>query len=448
MWKQAIIIVLCLNFLSCTPSLRQLSPKVPQPDPAVKIEIQGEEEANAFAYLFDRRNISPQDVATWKSLMRIEQQITGLPLVAGNQVTLLKDGPQTFAAMFAAMREAQRNIHIETFIIDDEAIGREMADILIERRRAGVEVRMIYDAFGGLHADAAYFDRLRASGIKVDEYHPLDRFWSWNERHHRKLLIVDGKVGIIGGVNISEVYASSSNFSRRGLKAGWRDTDIRVEGPAVRQMQYLFVLLWAQRHGTAPLIGEAYFPIIENKGHDLVRIISSNAGDTEVNIYRLYLAAIHYARKRIWITQGYFSPGKELLDALAGASRRGVDVRLLLPGLTDSWITINSSRSHYDNLLASGVRIFERKDALQHAKTAVIDDVWSTVGSANLDSRSFLLDNEANAIIWSDVFAEKMEALFLDDQAKNTEILPEKWMQRPWHKKIIESVADLFRYWL
>ncbi len=436
---------------------------LPDPDQTIsagpleeRIAVAGMPGDQSIDHLLADRTDTPESLSHLKRLIRIDQAITGRPLFGGNSVNLLIDGPMTYDAMFAAMRNARHHIHIETFILDDEEVGQKLADILIERRKAGVEVRMVYDAFGILNAEDAYFERLRSHGIDLYKYHPLDptenpRIWLINQRHHRKIVVIDGRIAFTGGINISGVYSHSS-FIPPGdmskLKERWRDTHLRLTGPVVAAFQRLFVTLWADLHDEAPLAGPAYFPPLPPTGDSLVRVMVSFAGDEEIEIYKVYLTVFSEARHRIWVTQGYFSPDQRFLDVLKDAARRGVDVRLLLPGATDSWITISSSRAHYAELLRAGVRIFERKDALQHAKTALVDDVWSTVGSTNLDYRSFLHANEVNAIIYGQPFAEEMAQVFRIDQTKNTEIVLNEWQQRSWTQRFKELLGSIIDYWL
>jgi cardiolipin synthase len=398
----------------------------------------------------------PEAYPHLRRMVRTDQSITGRPLYTGNDIELLIDGPMAYAAMFEAMRRAAHHIHVETFIFDDEDLGIRFADILVERRRAGVAVRLIYDAFGILDTEAAFFHRLASEGIEFFKYNPLNpienlEIWQINQRHHRKILVVDGRIAFVGGMNISSVYRSSSFSPPNGLpklKDRWRDTHLRLEGPVVTELQQMFVTLWSKLTETDPLAGPAYFPDLPPAGDKLVRVMVSTAGDEEVDIYKVFLTIFHQARERIWVTQGYFSPDERFLNILKRAARRGVDVRLLLPGATDSWITINSSRAHYGELLEAGARVFERKDALQHAKTAVVDGHWSTVGSSNLDYRSFLHANEANAIIYGADFGNRMEAMFLKDQEENVEITMEAWRKRSMMRRATEVVGSLFDYWL
>lgn len=374
-----------------------------------------------------------------QQLIRIDQAITSRPLAAGNRVELLVDGPMAFAGMFKAMQSARHHIHVETFILDDDRIGQQFADIILDRRKAGVEVRIIFDAFGILGSEAAYFQQLRENGVQLHNFNPINpienpAIWRINIRHHRKILVVDGRIAFTGGMNISDVYNSSSHFASSSQSSditdNWRDTHVRLEGPIVADFQHLFVDLWSRLSDQTALSGLNYFPLLEQEGSTLVRVMVTTGGVVEYKIYEVYSAVFAHARRRIWVTQGYFSPDHRFLEILKSAARRGVDVRLLLPGLTDSWLTVSSSRSHYTGLLKAGVRIFERKDVLQHAKTAVVDGIWSTVGSTNLDYRSFFHSNEANAIIYERSFGRQMEELFLKDQELNEEITLQRWKKR------------------
>jgi cardiolipin synthase len=388
-----------------------------------------------------------------KRLAQSEQAITGLPLVAGNRVTLLVDGPAAYRAIFDAIKNAKDHIHLETFILADDEMGQRLADLLIERRAAGVEVKVIYDAVGSFSTSSGYFDRLRAGGVLVHEFHPVDiRIWRLTQRDHRKLLIVDGKVAFTGGINISDVYSISSSLSdkveKHDTKSRWRDTDVRIEGPAVAEFQKLFLRLWAQGKEKGDNHIEHNFPPLSEVGHDLVRVVASAGGKDEYSIYKAYLSAISLAQWRIWVTQAYFSPNDQFISALKDAARRGVDVRIILPGFTDSRFVLYTSRAHYTELLEAGVKLYERDDRMLHAKTAVIDGLWSTVGSSNLDYLSFVHDNEANAVIVGRDFGRQMEDLFRVDLSHARPIELEKWNRRsPW-ERMKERFFSLFKYWL
>lgn len=375
--------------------------------------------------------------------------------LGGNRVDLLVDGPQVYEAMFEAMAAAQRHIHLATYMICSDQVGRRLARLLLRKRREGVVVRMVYDSAGSRCAAPAYLDRLRRSGIEVVAHNPpsYDGYLypaRINHRNHRKLLIIDGRVAFTGGINFTSYYSTSSfvPLRHRDRYQGWRDTHIRVGGPIVGQFQRLFLDNWRQHRPLPELPGARFTPEQPTAGSARVRLIASSGLDGDNPIYRAYLRAIRGARQRVWITQAYFTPDRQLLQALVGAARRGVDVRLLLPGFSDLPLVAEPGRARYRRLLENGVLIYERNDALVHAKTAVIDGIWSTVGSANLDYRSFLHNDEANAMILDRGFARRMEALFRADLEQAQRIELAQWRQRPWLQRLKERISLLFEYWI
>ena len=396
-------------------------------------------------------------------LAEIEQAVTGQALIAGNRVQLLVDGPAAYKAMFAAIAKAQNHIHLETYILADDEIGQQLASLLLERRAAGVEVAIIFDDLGSNSTSDAYFERLQNAGIKLFRFHPINpvediRIWRINQRNHRKILIIDGRIAFTGGMNISSVYASSSFTAPRKAQETddrWRDTQVRIEGPVVAEFQKLFLATWAESDQKTALDRHDNFPPLDEAGAELVRVVPNIGGpdisdnnNNQYDIYATYLAAIKQAQQRLWITQAYFTPDQTLLEALQQAARRGVDVRILLPGFTDAALVIHASRANYTALLEAGVKLYEREDALLHAKTAVIDGVWSTVGSSNFDYRSFLHNNEANAVILGQAFGQQMEALFLQDLQHSRRIRLREWEQRPLWLRAKERFSSLFDYWL
>jgi cardiolipin synthase len=391
-------------------------------------------------------------------MLGVETALTGRPLVASNSVHLLVDGPAAYKALFAAIAHARNHVHLETYILADDEIGRRLGDLLVARRKHGVSVRILYDGIGSAGTSAAFLDHLRSAGIEIQAFHPLDplqdpKIWELDNRDHRKLAIVDGRVGFTGGMNISDVYARSSLSAPRGvpdLHSRWRDTQIRIEGPAVAELQKLFLAHWreAAPGRASPRPRASYFPTLEPRGNDLVRIVASAGGGDRYEIYNAYLAAVEHARERIWVTQAYFIPGERFVGALQTAARRGVDVRLLVPGLSDHATTLAASRSYYSELLEAGARVFERSDAMVHAKTAVIDGVWSTVGSSNLDDRSFLHNDEANAVVIGRSFGAQMERLFAADLGRAHEVDGEAWARRSIGERMHEELSRLFAYWI
>ncbi|MBA3564401.1 MAG: cardiolipin synthase [Gammaproteobacteria bacterium] len=408
---------------------------------------------------------------TRKELTAAEERFAGLeprldnsPLSAGNRVTLLLDGEGTYPAMLDAIAGARNHIHLETYIMLDDEVGNRFADALIARSRDGVAVRLIYDGFGGTDAND-FWKRLTDAGVQVFENNPPEPtenadVTSYNNRDHRKILVVDGKIAFTGGINIYDVYANRATDDSGGSLKGsgasspskpknmrWRDTHLRIEGPAVAELQKLFVAQWEQENGSIE-DGDLY-PKQRRMGRASVKILAGvgdNAKPSE--IYAAYLNVIGKAEKRIWITQAYFVPNDEFMIVLREAAQRGVDVKIILPGKTDVALIRHASRALYGKLLEAGVQIFEFQDAILHAKTAVVDDVWSTVGSSNLDFRSFLINDEVNAVVIDAAFAGEMERAFLADLEDTRQITLESWKNRPLGYKLIEVAAGWFKPWI
>lgn len=385
----------------------------------------------------------------------------GSPLVLGNKLTLLQNGPATYQAMFVAMREAQDHINLETFIFDDDAIGNQFSDLLLERQAAGVQVNVIHDSVGGINTPRAFYDRLRDGGIQVLEFNPLNpltgnkKEWLVNNRDHRKQLVIDGHTAFTGGINISDTYSSAPASKRSGKKGepggnpsdGWRDTHIQIQGPVVAEFQKLFMDTWARQKGE-PLAARNYFPELQAQGNEIVRAIGSTPDDPQSLIYLTLLSAISHAELTVHLTIAYFAPDPQLLKALTDAARRGVDVKLVLPSYSDSWAIFHLGRSYYTDLLRSGVQIYQLRGAVMHAKTVCIDGVWSTIGSTNLDWRSFLHNDEINAVILGRGFAAQMEAMFAADLTESEAITLDQWQRRSLMLRLKERAARLGQYWL
>jgi cardiolipin synthase len=383
------------------------------------------------------------------------------PLVLGNKLTLLQNGPETYRAMFAAIRAARDHINLETYIFEDDEIGGQFADLLLERQAAGVQVNLIYDSVGGLLTPAAFFDRLRDGGIRVHEFNPVNplagkkKEWLLNNRDHRKLLVIDGRIAFTGGINISDTYSSAPSGGHARKKpgkapdaaSGWRDTHIQIEGPVVSEFQKLFLDTWEKQKGE-PLGEKRFLPELKPQGDEIVRAIGSTPDDTDSLIYLTLMSAISHAEREVHLTIAYFAPDPQLLKALTDAAGRGVDVKLVLPSYSDSATIFHLGRSYYTELLRGGVRIYERRGEVMHAKTVCIDGVWSTIGSTNLDWRSFLHNDEINAVILGRGFAKQMGAMFARDVAESEVITLEKWRHRPWMMRFKERMARIGAYWL
>ncbi|MET3131586.1 cardiolipin synthase [Oxalobacteraceae bacterium GrIS 1.11] len=411
--------------------------------------------ANSTRALLSRRGAkSGLDLRTQAAL---EEQVAGAPLIKGNKVTLLFDGPQTMAEMLRAIAAAKNNINLETYIFDQDELGLKFADLLIEKQQAGVAVNIIYDSVGTLGVPQAFFERMRAAGIHLLAFNPVNpaklhgEAWKWNNRDHRKVLIVDGEIAFTGGVNISDTYANSSLFrskskTRAQSQLGWRDTHVKLEGPAAAAFQWLFIRTWnGQDRGDLP--EAAFFPPLADMGDKLVRVVASEP-DGGFEIYKTYNLAIQEAKKSIHITSAYFVPDEQTLAALQAAARRGVDVKIVLPGVSDSGLVFYAGHAAYRQLLDSGVRIYQLKLAVLHAKTAVIDGAWSTVGSTNIDTRSFLHNSELNLVVLGDSFGHEMENAFREDLRDSLEITREAWARRPLADRLREWAARFMDYWL
>jgi len=393
------------------------------------------------------------DIDILDKQLALEQSISDSPLTMGNKVTLLQDGTATYAAMFAAIAQAKDHINLESYIIEDDAIGHEFATLLLAAQARGVQVNVIYDSVGGINTPRAFFDWLKQAGIVVLEFNPVNPLqakgaWLINNRDHRKLLIVDGLTVFLGGINISNVYSSGSVVRRPGKPdanaVAWRDTDLQIEGPVVAEFQKMFMETWRKQHGPA-LAAKAYFPTLTPQGKDIVRAIASTPDDPYSLIYLTLISAIGNAEKHVHLTNAYFVPDPQLLSALTDAAARGVEVKLILPSHSDSELVFHAGRAHYAGLLKGGVQIFERQGELLHSKTAVVDGVWSTVGSTNLDWRSFLDNDEVNAVVIGREFAAQMQAMFEKDLAASLRIEPQAWADRPIKFKLKEWLAQFWQ---
>lgn len=387
----------------------------------------------------------------------------GETLTAGNELKLLIDGPASFEAMFAALEIAEKHVLIESYIFEAEDYGRQIADILLRKSAQGVAVNVIYDSVGSFVTPLAFFDELRAGGVRLCEFNPvsplrrLTGVLQLNHRDHRKLLVIDERIAFTGGINISSVYSSSSpSAARRARRSAaeehWRDTHVRIEGPAVRPMLESFHATWARQGCTEELAAlmesSADAPSPPEEGDRLVAVIDSPGDGDSTRFYRALLDAIGAATKSVHITMAYFVPDPQLLQALQQAAQRGTEVMLVLPGRSDSLLVLRAGQAHYGELLAAGVRIFELHDELLHAKTAVIDGVWATIGSSNLDLRSFLHNDELNVVILGRQFGAEMEALFARDVEQSRELDLESWNQRGLGRRMMESFGRMWKYWL
>jgi cardiolipin synthase len=405
--------------------------------------------------LEDLKKRSPE-TSIFDRHVALEEAIVGSPLSVGNKAVLLEDGAAAYPAMLEAIKSAKRHVHVEVYIFEEDQAGQRFADALIERARAGVKVRVMYDAIGSKNTSKEFFDAMKKAGVEVFEYHPVDpasvlKGANINQRNHRKLYVVDGRVAFLGGINISEVYSSSSGPRIGDVpfdKRPWRDTQLEVQGPIVNDLQKSFVALW-EKETKQKLADADLYPQQKPEGPLAMRAIEGTADQQGLNpLYVTFISAISSAESSVHITMAYFVPDEQLIRELKAAARRGVDVKLILPSRTDGWLVFHAGRSFYDDLLESGVEIYERKNRLLHSKYAVVDEVWSTVGSSNLDWRSMLHNLELNAIILGPDFGKRVEGLFEKDLALSEQITLEKWQHRPLQDRIREATARLWGFML
>ncbi len=377
-----------------------------------------------------------------------------MSMVQGNRVILLASVDAACNAMLDAMRTAQDHIHLEAYKIKDDTMGRQFRDLLVQKQKAGIHVNLIYDSLGCYATPARFFQVLRDAGADVVEFNPINPIqsrgaWALAHRDHSKLLIVDGRVAITGGVNIHDADSSASVEDGYGgeVAAPWRDTDVQIEGPVVAEYQTIFLNTWKSQKG-AELTGTNFFPEVHAKGNDLVMAIANTQGAKHRATFIMYNSALAFASRSVHLTSSYFAPDEQTREALEAAARRGVDVRIILPGVSDHADDLSAGEYYYRDLLASGVKLYRRRSVLLHAKTGVIDGCWSTVGSSNLDYWSLLRNNEVNALILSRGFADQMERMFADDLADSDPIRLEEWDNRSLFEPFENWFAHLFSYWL
>ncbi len=384
--------------------------------------------------LIARVDAQAPDAGALDRHLAIEQTIAESPLYAGNRVRVLRDGPETFAAIFDAIAGARHFLYLEYYIFQEVRFnGRDLGDLLAEKSHEGVKVSVIYDAVGSIGTSSAFFDRLRAAGIEVVEFNPINPLesrhpFSVNDRDHRKLLVADGTVAIVGGVNLSTDYQSAPSTGSSAPKttnsgaAGkaqkpeevWHDLDIEIRGPVVSELVELFRSHWREESGKSlPAMPPPARSEVE--GMEIARILGSRPTRITSRYYVTVLSAVLNAQSSVWITAAYFVPTHQELLNLRAAARRGVDVRLLLPSHSDWAPVVAIQRSHYPGLLKAGVKIYERDNGIEHSKTLVIDGVWSLVGSSNFDQRSVLFNDELDAVILGNSTASQLASVFESD---------------------------------
>jgi cardiolipin synthase A/B len=387
----------------------------------------------------------------------LQRGLSASPIVFGNQVTLLASGSEAFQAIFRAIGAARDSINLEYFILADiRSGGVLLSEVLRDRLRAGVKVNVIYDSFGSQDTPGAFFDTLRTAGAKVIEFNPVTPLalrtgWSPNNRDHRKITIVDGQIGFTGGVNLDKVYENppSAGVPADGdtSKAFWRDTAVRIEGPAVGDLQRLFFSTWQEQK--APAVDPAdYFPRLARRGVQTIRIIGSSPGNGQPLYYASLLTAMRSARRRVWLCSGYFLPPHQEREELAKIARAGLDVRIVAPAFSDVQSAVYAARAAYGDLLEAGARIFEVRDAVVHAKMAVVDDTWTMIGSSNLDRRSVVFNDEVDAVVLGHDTAGQVEAEMRRIMDASHEVDLGRWNHRSLGERMREVEARVWQYWM
>ena len=367
--------------------------------------------------------------------------LLGPSIVEGNKVDVLLNGDAIFASMLKAIGQAQRSITFETYIYWSETIGREFADALIARARAGVRVHVLLDWVGSAKMEQRYLDEMKRAGVEVERYHKPNwaGLFRMNNRTHRKVLVVDGEIGFTGGVGIADKWRGDAQDSEH-----WRDTHFRVEGPVVAQMQSVFMDNWIKATGRV-LHGVQYFPALRRRGEQSAQMFSSSPTGGSESMHLMYLMALTAATRSIQLSNSYFVPDELAVKALVAAAQRGVKVQIITPGgEIDTEVVRRASRARWGPLLEAGVLIAEYQPTMFHCKVLVVDGLLVSAGSTNFDNRSFRLNDEANLNVLSAPFAQQQIEVFQRDLQRSQPITLQAWQQRPWHEKLLEHTASWF----
>ncbi|MCG3174543.1 MAG: putative cardiolipin synthase YwiE [Myxococcota bacterium] len=391
----------------------------------------------------------PRRPETWRGgrfgrlLDHLDQRLFPSPDVSyGNRAQLLIDGEQTYPSMLQAIQSAKHSILLETYIFASDRTGQLFAGALRDRAAAGVKVYLIYDSFGSLSISDELLATLSRDGVRILEYRPVAPWknrWGWKGRNHRKILAVDRCIGFTGGLNISDQYAPASTGGE-----AWRDTHIRVEGPAADIMVRIFSETWRRETGKE-IDPESLGPVPEKCGDTPVRVITNSKARLRHIMLRSYLRAIARAREHILISNAYFAPPRKVINHLIEAAKRGVHVDLVLSGKSDNNAVIYAGRRDYQRMLDAGVHIFEWQERVLHAKCALVDGVWTSIGSFNLDHQSILHNLEINVVVLDWDFGATVRKMFEEDMRRSIEIKPGQWKQRGWKDRLLEWMFSLIK---
>jgi len=394
---------------------------------------------NNPAYLYeelDPSNYPPECTG----LINLLRENNSHPVFSGNQVRLITSGREKFDTLFEDIRQAKKHIHLEYYIIDSSIIGYELQSLLIQKAQEGIEVRVIYDDLGSWHTKNSFFREMRDGGVQVLPFMKVRLPWlspKTNYRNHRKIVVIDGEIGYTGGFNFADRYLDG------GIFKFWRDSQVRIEGKGVYGLQTAFLIDW-YFISRSLITSKFYFPDIPVKGTCLVQTATSSTDTDWENIMQGIFKILTTAKSYVYLQSPYFLPSESLLTAMQTAALSGVDVRLMVPADSDTKVALKGMHSYFTEILEAGVKVYIYHKGFMHAKTVVSDDIVSTVGSTNLDYRSFELDFEVNAFIYDETFAKQMKLVFLKDQDDCSQILLQEWSERPRIKRWIESICRVF----
>lgn len=381
-------------------------------------------------------------IASKSHIMRMLYNSDKVLLTEYNEIEILVDGRETFTAIISALEQAQDHIHLEYYIIEDDNLGNKIREILIEKALSGVEVRVIYDDIGSWGLSRKYISSLKNAGVRIFPFMPA-RFPFFsnkiNHRNHRKIIVVDGKIGFVGGLNIADRYITGSNELGK-----WRDTHLQIKGEAVYSLQSVFLLDWYFVSKRNIYSQDKYFPSNNVRERCLVQVVASGPDSDWATIMQAFFSAIATAQLYIYISTPYFLPNESILTALRTAALSGIDVRILLPAHSDSKLVHWSSFSYIDQLLDAGIKVYLYQKGFTHSKLIMVDDIFCSVGTANMDIRSFDQNFEVNALIYDEKLTVAMRNIFMNDLKELEAVDPVQWEQRPRSVVFRESVARLF----
>ncbi len=374
--------------------------------------------------------------------LRCMGNLLGPGVLAGNKVEALQNGKEIFPSMLEAIHGAQETITFETYIYWSGEIGRQFSQALCERARAGVKVHVMLDWAGSGKIEEGILEELRTAGVEVERYHPprWNTLSRMNNRTHRKLLVVDGRIGFTGGVGIADIWLGNG-----GSPDEWRDSHYRIEGPAVAQMQAAFTDNWIKTRAEV-LFGSKYFPELKPVGDSQAQVFKSSRGEGSESVRLMYLLSIASATKSVQLQSAYFVPDDLAIETFVAACKRGVKVEIIVPGPhMDAEIVQNASRSLWGPLLDAGVKIYEYQPSMYHCKVLIVDDVWVSVGSTNFDDRSFRLNDEANLNIYDAAFAQEQVKVFEEDKSKSRLMTRSEFKNRSPVRKFFDEIAGTLR---